>query len=249
MRLILLGPPGAGKGTQAAFVCRKLGIPQISTGEMLRSAIAARTPLGRQVQRVMDAGELVADDTIIGLVKHRVRADDCRRGFLLDGFPRTIPQAEALAEAKIAINHVLEIRVPDDIVVMRISGRRVHEASGRTYHVRFNPPRVPDTDDQTGDALIQRDDDRETTVRERLRVYRRQTRPLVDFYRSLAASGEIEFSVVDGNATVVQIEREISRVLGLPENEEARGFAAWQEPDNPRKRTSEQKCSHCPNPI
>ena len=216
MRLILLGPPGAGKGTQAAFVCRKLVIPQISTGEMLRSAIAAGTPLGQQVQRVMDAGELVADDTIVDLVKQRIRADDCKNGFLFDGFPRTIPQAEALAEANIAIDHVLEIRVPDDIVVMRISGRRVHEASGRTYHVRFNPPRVQDTDDQTGDALIQRDDDQEDTVRERLRVYRQQTQPLVGFYRSLAASAGIEFSVIDGAATVAEIEREISRVLRLP---------------------------------
>ena len=216
MRLILLGPPGAGKGTQAAFVCRKLVIPQISTGEMLRSAIAAGTRLGQQVQRVMDAGELVADDTIVDLVKQRIRADDCKNGFLFDGFPRTIPQAEALAEAKIAIDHVLEIRVPDDIVVMRISGRRVHEASGRTYHVRFNPPRVQDTDDQTGDALIQRDDDQEDTVRERLRVYRQQTQPLVGFYRSLAGSGEIAFSVIDGATTVAEIEREISRVLRLP---------------------------------
>lgn len=221
MRLILLGPPGAGKGTQAAFVCRKLAVPQISTGEMLRSAIAAGTPLGRQVQRVMDAGELVADDTIVDLVEQRIRADDCKNGFLFDGFPRTIPQAEALAEANIAIDHVLEIRVPDDIVVMRISGRRVHEASGRTYHVRFNPPRVPDTDDQTGDALIQRDDDREDTVRERLRVYRRQTEPLVGFYRDLAASGEIEFSIIDGTATVAEIEHEIGRILRLPEDEEA----------------------------
>ena len=215
MRLILLGPPGAGKGTQAAFVCRQLAIPQISTGEMLRSAIAAGTPLGRKVQRVMDGGELVDDDTIVGLVKHRIRANDCKSGFLFDGFPRTIPQAEALAEANIAIDHVLEIRVPDDVVVMRISGRRVHEASGRTYHVRFNPPRVPDTDDQTGEALIQRDDDQEDTVRERLRVYRQQTQPLVGFYRNRAASGESVFSVIDGAATVVEIEREISRALRL----------------------------------
>ncbi|MCY3811673.1 MAG: adenylate kinase [Gammaproteobacteria bacterium] len=216
MRLILLGPPGAGKGTQAAFVCRKLVVPQISTGEMLRSAIAARTPLGLQVQRVMDAGELVADDTIVDLVKQRILADDCENGFLFDGFPRTIPQAEALAEANIAIDHVLEIRVPDDIVVMRISGRRVHEASGRTYHVRFNPPRVEDTDDHTGEALIQRDDDREDTVRERLRVYRQQTQPLVGFYRGRAALGEMAFSVINGAATVGEIEREISRVLRLP---------------------------------
>ena len=220
MRLILLGPPGAGKGTQAAFVCRKLVIPQISTGEMLRSAIAAGTPLGQQVQRVMDAGELVADDTIVDLVKQRIRADDCKNGFLFDGFPRTIPQAEALAEAKIAIDHVLAIHVPDDTVVMRVSGRRTHEASGRTYHVCFNPPRVPDTDDQTGEALIQRDDDREDTVRERLRVYRQQTQPLVGFYRNAAASGKIEFSVIDGTGTVAAIAHEISRILRLPADDE-----------------------------
>ena len=220
MRLILMGPPGAGKGTQAGFVCRKLAIPQISTGEMLRSAIAAGTPLGKRVRRAMDAGELVADDTIVDLVRQRIQADDCRNGFLFDGFPRTIPQAEALAEANVVIDHVLEIRVPDDIVVMRISGRRVHEASGRTYHVRFNPPRVPNTDDQTGDALTQRDDDREATVRERLRVYRRQTHPLVGFYRNLAASGRIGFSAIDGTAMVVEIEREIGRVLRLPVDEE-----------------------------
>ena len=221
MRLILLGPPGAGKGTQADFLRRKLAIPQISTGEMLRAAIAARTPLGRQVRRVMDAGELVADDTIVDLVQQRIQADDCRNGFLFDGFPRTIPQAEALAEANIAIDHVLEIRVPDDIVVMRISGRRVHEASGRTYHVRFNPPRIPDKDDQTGDALMQRDDDREDTIRERLRVYREQTQPLVGFYRDLAAGNEILFSVIDGAVAVADIEREISRVLCLPVDQAA----------------------------
>lgn len=215
MRLILLGPPGAGKGTQASFVCRRLGIPQISTGEMLRAAIAAATPLGNRVRQVMDAGELVADSTIIDLVAQRIRADDCRNGFLFDGFPRTIPQAESLLEANIAIDHVLEIRLQDEVVVTRISGRRVHEASGRTYHVRFSPPRVPNIDDQTGDALIQRDDDREETVRERLRVYHEQTHPLVGFYRNLARSGSVDFSVIDGSASVEEIEREIFQVLRL----------------------------------
>ena len=215
MRLILLGPPGAGKGTQAAFVCRELGIPQISTGEMLRSAIAAGTALGKRVRRVMDAGELVADDTIIELVEERIRADDCRNGFLFDGFPRTIPQAEALRAADIPIDHVLEIQVPDEIVVVRISGRRIHEPSGRTYHIRFNPPRVQDTDDETGERLVQRDDDRETTVRDRLRVYREQTRPLIGFYRDLAASSDVRYSVVDGTGAVVEIEQQIARLLGM----------------------------------
>ena len=215
MRLILLGPPGAGKGTQAAFVCRELGIPQISTGEMLRSAIAAGTALGKRVRRVMDAGQLVADDTIIELVEERIRADDCRNGFLFDGFPRTIPQAEALRAADIPIDHVLEIQVPDEVVVERISGRRIHERSGRTYHIRFNPPRVQDADDETGERLVQRDDDRETTVRDRLRVYHEQTRPLIGFYRDLAASSGVRYSVVDGTGAVVEIEQQIARFLDM----------------------------------
>ena len=214
MRLILLGPPGAGKGTQAAFVCRALDIPQISTGEMLRSAIAARTPLGKQVRRVMDAGKLVADATIIDLVKDRIRAADCKKGFLFDGFPRTIPQADALVRAGIAIDHVLEMQVPDDVVVTRISGRRIHEASGRTYHVTFNPPRAADTDNDTGEPLVQRDDDRESTVRERLRVYREQTQPLTVFYRRLAASKSVAYSVIDGTGSVAEIEHDIACVLG-----------------------------------
>ena len=216
MRLILLGPPGAGKGTQAASLCRRLGIPQISTGEMLRAAIAAGTPLGRRVKQVMDAGELVADLTIIELVKERLTAADCRPGFLFDGFPRTIRQAESLIDANVAIDHVLEVRLGDDAVVKRISGRRVHEASGRTYHVEFNPPQVPGVDDQTGEALIQRDDDSEATVRERLRVYHDQTRPLVGFYRDLAADGDLAFSVIDGSRSVEDIEGEIRRALRLP---------------------------------
>ena len=215
MRLILLGPPGAGKGTQAAFVCRELGIPQISTGEMLRSAIAAGTALGKRVRRVMDAGELVADDTIIELVQERIGADDCRNGFLFDGFPRTIPQAEALRAADIPIDHVLEIQVPDEIVVVRISGRRIHEPSGRTYHIRFNPPRVQDTDDVTGERLVQRDDDRETTVRDRLRVYHEQTRPLIGFYRDIEATTDVRYSVVNGTGAVVEIEQQIARLLDM----------------------------------
>ena len=215
MRLILLGPPGAGKGTQAAFVCRALDIPQISTGEMLRSAIAAGTPLGKQVRRVMDAGELVADTTIIDLVQDRIRDADCKNGFLFDGFPRTIPQAEALVRAGIAIDHVLEMQVPDDVVVTRISGRRIHEASGRTYHVTFNPPRTANTDNETGGPLVQRDDDRESTVRERLRVYREQTQPLTVFYRQLAALNSVEYSVIDGTGSVAEIERDIACGLGL----------------------------------
>jgi adenylate kinase len=188
MKLILLGPPGAGKGTQAAFIRDKFGIPQISTGDMLRAAVKAGTPLGLGAKKVMDAGQLVSDDIIIGLVKERLKQDDCKRGYLFDGFPRTIPQAEAMQAAAVPIDYVLEIDVPDDDIITRMSGRRVHPASGRTYHVKFNPPRVEGRDDQTGEPLIQRDDDREETVRKRLDVYRAQTRPLVDYYGKWAAS-------------------------------------------------------------
>ncbi|HVL56055.1 MAG TPA: adenylate kinase, partial [Burkholderiaceae bacterium] len=190
MRLILLGPPGAGKGTQASFIKDKYGIPQISTGDMLRAAINAGTPIGQQAKRVMDAGSLVSDDLIIGLVKQRLAEPDCANGYLFDGFPRTIPQADAVQEAGIGIDYVLEIDVPDDEIIERMSGRRVHPASGRTYHVRFNPPRTAGHDDVTGEPLIQRDDDREETVRRRLDVYRQQTRPLVDYYQRLAACGQ-----------------------------------------------------------
>jgi adenylate kinase len=182
MRLILLGAPGAGKGTQATFLCQKYGIPQISTGDMLRAAVKAGTPLGLAAKKVMDAGALVSDDIIIGLVKERIAEPDCARGFLFDGFPRTIPQAEAMKTAGVKIDCVLEIDVPFAAIVERMSGRRSHPASGRTYHVKFNPPKAEGKDDLTGEPLIQRDDDREETVLKRLDVYAAQTRPLVDYY-------------------------------------------------------------------
>jgi len=191
MRLILLGPPGAGKGTQAAFIAEKYAIPQLSTGDMLRAAAKAGEPLGLAARKVMDAGQLVADDIVVALVKERLKAPDCARGYLFDGFPRTLAQAEAMKEAGVAVDHVLEIDVPEDEIVLRMSGRRVHPASGRSYHVKFNPPRSPDRDDVTGEPLIQREDDREETVRKRLEVYRRQTRPLVDYYARRAASGDV----------------------------------------------------------
>ena len=189
MRLILLGPPGAGKGTQAGFITQAYGIPQISTGDMLRAAVKAGTPLGLAAKKVMDAGQLVSDDIIIGLVKERLKQPDCGRGYLFDGFPRTIPQADAMKAAGVALDYVLEIDVPDDEIILRMSGRRVHPASGRIYHVKFNPPKVEGRDDQTGEPLVQRDDDREETVKKRLEVYRAQTRPLVDYYGKWAASG------------------------------------------------------------
>jgi adenylate kinase len=192
MRLILLGAPGAGKGTQAAFICRKYGIPQVSTGDMLRAAVKAGTPLGLAAKRVMDSGALVSDDIIIGLVKERIAQPDCANGFLFDGFPRTIPQAQAMRDAGVKLDAVLEIDVPDDAIIERMSGRRVHPASGRTYHVKFNPPKVAGKDDTTGEDLIQRDDDKEETVRKRLQVYQDQTRPLVDYYAQWAAHGDAQ---------------------------------------------------------
>ena len=190
MRLILLGAPGAGKGTQAAFLCQKFGIPQISTGDMLRAAVKAGTELGLAAKKIMDAGGLVSDDIIIGLVKDRIAQPDCANGFLFDGFPRTIPQAEAMKAAGVKIDFVLEIDVPDSSIIERMSGRRVHVASGRTYHVVFNPPKVAGKDDATGEDLIQREDDKEETVRKRLDVYHSQTRPLVDYYGQWAATGD-----------------------------------------------------------
>ena len=189
MRMILLGPPGAGKGTQATFLTKHFGIPQISTGDMLRAAVKAGTPLGIAAKKVMDTGALVSDQIIIGLVKERLKQPDCAKGYLFDGFPRTIPQAEAMRDAGVAIDYVLEIDVPAEEIITRMSGRRAHLASGRTYHVKFNPPKVEGKDDVTGEPLVQRDDDREATVRKRLEVYQAQTRPLVDFYGRWSATG------------------------------------------------------------
>ena len=214
MRLILLGPPGAGKGTQANFIREAYGIPQISTGDMLRAAVKAGTPLGLAAKKVMDSGQLVSDDIIIGLVKERLKEPDCAKGYLFDGFPRTIPQAEAMKSARVPIDFVLEIDVPDADVIQRLSGRRVHPGSGRNYHVRFNPPRTEGRDDVTGEPLVQRDDDREETVKKRLEVYRAQTRPLVDYYMKWAASGEAgapRYHRISGQGSVEEI---TSRALG-----------------------------------
>ena len=190
MRLILLGPPGAGKGTQAKFICEKFGIPQISTGDMLRAEIKAGSALGKEAKKVMDAGHLVSDQLIVEMVKKRLKKPDCRAGYLFDGFPRTIPQAEAMEQAGVAVDYVLEIDVPDEEIIMRLSGRRVHPGSGRVYHVKFNPPKVEGRDDVSGEPLILREDDREDTVRKRLEVYHRQTEPLVEYYTRWEATGD-----------------------------------------------------------
>lgn len=216
MNIILLGGPGAGKGTQAEFICRELGIPRISTGDMLRAAVEAGTELGRQAKRVMDAGELVSDDIILGLVRERIAQPDCRDGFLFDGFPRTIAQAEGLAAAGVRIDKVIEIRVDDEEIVRRMSGRRIHPASGRTYHVEFNPPREPGKDDETGEPLVQRADDREETVRNRLAVYHEQTEPLVDYYRRLVRERPDqapEYVCIDGVGSVEEIRARILSAL------------------------------------
>ena len=208
MRLILLGPPGAGKGTQATYIKEKFGIPQISTGDMLRAAVKAGTPLGLEAKKIMDAGGLVRDDIIIGLVKDRLKEPDCQNGYMFDGFPRTIPQADAMKEAGVAIDYVLEIDVPDAAIVERMSGRRAHLPSGRTYHVKFNPPKVPGKDDVTGEVLVQRDDDKEETVKKRLDVYHSQTKALVDYYGKWAAGGQPgapKYRRIDGMGKVEDI--------------------------------------------
>ncbi len=217
MRLILLGAPGAGKGTQAAFICQKFGIPQISTGDMLRAAVKAGTTMGVAAKKVMDAGGLVSDEIIIGLVKERIAQPDCANGFLFDGFPRTIPQADAMKAAQVKLDLVLEIDVPDAAIIERMSGRRVHQPSGRSYHLKFNPPKVAGKDDLTGEALIQRDDDSEVTVAKRLEVYQAQTRPLVDYYAAWATTGDAQAP-------------RYARILGLGTVDEitARAMAALQ---------------------
>ena len=216
MRLILLGAPGAGKGTQATFICQKYGIPQISTGDMLRAAVKAGTPLGLEAKAVMAAGALVSDELIINLVKERLTQPDCVNGFLFDGFPRTIPQADAMKAAGVALDYVLEIDVPFDAIVERMSGRRSHPASGRTYHVKFNPPKVDGLDDITGEPLIQRDDDKEETVKKRLEVYSAQTRPLVQYYSEWAAKEPAKapkYRAISGVGDVTQITASVFAAL------------------------------------
>ncbi|GLS82886.1 adenylate kinase [Paraferrimonas haliotis] len=214
MRIILLGAPGAGKGTQAQFIMEKYGIPQISTGDMLRAAVKAGTPLGIEAKKVMDAGQLVSDDLIIGLVKERIAQADCEKGFLLDGFPRTLPQADAMKDNNIDIDHVVEIDVPDEEIVKRMSGRRVHPGSGRVYHVVFNPPKVEGKDDVTGEDLQIRKDDEEATVRDRLSIYHTQTKPLIDYYGADAAKGLIKYNKFDGTQSVAQVSEQIATELG-----------------------------------
>jgi len=213
MRLILLGAPGAGKGTQAQFICEKYGIPQISTGDMLRAAVKAQTELGMQAKEVMDSGGLVSDDIIIGLVKERIQQDDCAAGFLFDGFPRTIPQAEAMVEAGVVIDYVVEIAVEDDAIVARLSGRRVHPGSGRIYHIQHNPPQREGLDDESGEPLVQRDDDQEETVRKRLEVYHSQTSPLIDFYQSMSGDGAPAYHRVEGAGSMETIRDKVFESL------------------------------------
>ncbi len=215
MRLILLGPPGAGKGTQAAYITEHFGIPQISTGDMLRAAVKAGSALGIAAKKIMDAGGLVSDEIIIGLVKDRLTQPDCSKGYLFDGFPRTIPQADALKHAKVGLDFVVEIAVPEQDIIERMSGRRIHPGSGRSYHVRFNPPKVAEQDDVTGEKLVQREDDKEETVRHRLQVYRDQTRPLIDYYSSWANADASapRYRKVQGVGSVDEIKAHIFAAL------------------------------------
>ncbi|EEZ00586.1 adenylate kinase [Vibrio sp. RC586] len=213
MRIILLGAPGAGKGTQAQFIMEKFGIPQISTGDMLRAAIKAGTELGKQAKAVIDAGQLVSDDIILGLIKERIAQADCEKGFLLDGFPRTIPQADGLKEMGINVDYVIEFDVADDVIVERMAGRRVHLPSGRTYHVVYNPPKVEGKDDVTGEELVIREDDKEETVRARLNVYHTQTAPLIEYYGNEAAAGKTQYLKFDGTKQVSEVSADIAKAL------------------------------------
>lgn len=216
MRVILLGAPGAGKGTQAQFICEKFSIPQISTGDMLRAAVKAGTELGQKAKAIMDSGGLVSDDIIIGLVKDRIQESDCANGFLFDGFPRTIPQAQAMIDAGVKIDHVIEIHVSDEEIVQRLSGRRVHAPSGRTYHVTYNPPKVEGKDDETGEDLVQREDDSEATIRHRLGVYHEQTEPLVAFYKDLEtkqAADAPKYSHIPGVGSLEEITDKVFKAL------------------------------------
>jgi adenylate kinase len=213
MRIILLGAPGAGKGTQAQFLMKKFGIPQISTGDMLRGAIKAGTEMGLAAKKVMDAGKLVSDDIIIGLVKERIAQEDCANGFLLDGFPRTIPQADAMKDAGVKVDHCIEFDVPDDVIVNRMSGRRVHPGSGRVYHTTYNPPKIDGKDDDTGDDLIVRDDDKEATVRDRLAIYHDQTKPLVNYYQTAANDGLCHYHKLDGTKAVGVVSNELEKIV------------------------------------
>ncbi|CAM2773762.1 adenylate kinase [Vibrio rarus] len=213
MRIILLGAPGAGKGTQAQFIMEKYGIPQISTGDMLRAAIKAGTELGKKAKGVIDAGQLVSDDIILGLINERIAQDDCEKGFLLDGFPRTIPQADGLKEMGVQVDYVIEFDVADDVIVERMAGRRAHLPSGRTYHVVFNPPKEEGIDDVTGEALVVRDDDKEATVRARLDVYHTQTAPLVQYYGKEAEAGNTQYLKFDGTKQVAEVSADIEKAL------------------------------------
>ena len=213
MRIILLGAPGAGKGTQAQFIMEKYGIPQISTGDMLRAAIKAGTELGKQAKAVIDAGQLVSDDIILGLIKERIAESDCEKGFLLDGFPRTIPQADGLKEMSVDVDYVIEFDVADSVIVERMSGRRAHLASGRTYHVVYNPPKVEGKDDVTGEDLVVRDDDKEETVRARLGVYHEQTAPLINYYGKEAEAGNTKYLKFDGTKQVAEVSADIEKAL------------------------------------
>jgi adenylate kinase len=213
MRIILLGAPGAGKGTQAQFIMEKYGIPQISTGDMLRAAIKAGTEMGKAAKAVIDAGQLVSDEIILGLIKERIAQDDCQKGFLLDGFPRTIPQADGLKDLGVAVDYVIEFDVSDDVIVERMAGRRAHLPSGRTYHVTFNPPKVEGKDDVTGEDLVVRDDDKEDTVRARLGVYHEQTSPLIQYYGNEAKLGNTAYLKFDGTKKVAQVSAELEAAL------------------------------------